>query len=155
MQGHCPHAGQLLRAVGWKVLGSLLGRAQRPTGVDILPLCSQGGGPYGHFPGLTNVIFGSLTSTFRHQESYLSWAIKENNRSPCWCGSVGWSVVPVHWKAVGSIPGHGTYLGCGFDSWSERVWETTNWCFSLIWCFSFSRINKKTSLGEDLRKERE
>ena len=41
----------------------------------------------------------------------------------------------IHQKVAGSIPSHGTYLGCGFDSWSWSVWETTDWCFSLISVF--------------------
>ena len=39
---------------------------------------------------------------------------------------------PVHQKVAGLIPGQGTYLDCGFDPWSEHVWEATSQCFSHI-----------------------
>ena len=37
---------------------------------------------------------------------------------------------PLHKKVVGSIPGQGTDLGCGFNSQSGPMWEATNRCFS-------------------------
>ena len=62
-------------------------------------------------------------------------------------GSVGWSILPYMKNVVGSIPTHGTYLGCGFDSWLGRLWEATNQCFSLTLMFlslpaPLSKINK-------------
>ena len=55
---------------------------------------------------------------------------------------------------VGLGPGHGTDLGCGFNSWFRCVWEATSWCFSFaLICFSipssFSKAMKILSLGED------
>ena len=38
---------------------------------------------------------------------------------------------PVHQNVAGSIPGQGTYLGCGFNSQSGCLWETINQCSSL------------------------
>ena len=37
---------------------------------------------------------------------------------------------PVHQKVEGSILGQGTYLGCGFDPWSEHIWEAASPHFS-------------------------
>ena len=37
----------------------------------------------------------------------------------------------VHQKVADSIPGQGTYLGCGFDPWLGHIWEAANQCFSL------------------------
>ena len=45
---------------------------------------------------------------------------------------------PEHQKAGGLIPGQGTYLSCGFNTWSWRAWEATNWCFSLSLSVSLS-----------------
>ena len=45
---------------------------------------------------------------------------------------------PVHGKAVGSISGQRTDLGCRFDPQSGHVQEATNQCFSLTSIF-FSR----------------
>ena len=50
-------------------------------------------------------------------------------------GPVAWSIVLYTKKVVGSIPGQGTYLGCGFYPHSGHVWETTNLCFSLTSMF--------------------
>ena len=47
-------------------------------------------------------------------------------------------------KVVDSIPGQGTYLGCGFSPLSGCIWEATNRYFS---------GNEKLSLGEDQRKK--
>ena len=43
-------------------------------------------------------------------------------------------------KVVGSIPGQGTYLGCGFDPWSRCIQEAANWCF---FCSLPSSLSKK------------
>ena len=37
---------------------------------------------------------------------------------------------PLYWKVVGSIPGQGTYLDCGFNPLSGSIREATSWCFS-------------------------
>ena len=49
-------------------------------------------------------------------------------------------------KAVGSISGQGTYLGCAFDPRSRHMWEATYQHFSLTWMFlppSPSKSNEK------------
>ena len=68
-------------------------------------------------------------------------------------GPVSWSVVPLHQKVAGFIPGEGTYRGCRFDPQWGRVWEATNRCFFLTSMFPFlpsslSKI-KKHILSED------
>ena len=52
------------------------------------------------------------------------------------------------------IQGQGTYLGGGFDSQSECVWEITSLSLTLIFLFlsPLPNINKNISLGEDLKK---
>ena len=57
-------------------------------------------------------------------------------------------------KVAGSIPGQATCLGCGFDPWSRRLHEATNWSFSFAPMFlslpsSFSKSNEKTTSRED------
>ena len=68
---------------------------------------------------------------------------------------VGWLCwlerCPVYQKSVGSVPGQGTYLGCRFNPWSQRVRETTS-CFSLTSMFlppfrSPRPISPSSSLG--------
>ena len=67
---------------------------------------------------------------------------------------------PIHQKVVGSIPGQGTFLGCGFDPQMGCV-QVCNWLVFLTLMFSLhprphpvfpflSQINLKTTfLGED------
>ena len=38
-------------------------------------------------------------------------------------GSVGGSIVLCTKKVAGLIPAQGTYLGCGFDTQLEHIWE--------------------------------
>ena len=46
--------------------------------------------------------------------------------------------LPIHQNFADSVPGQGTYLGCGFDPQLRCEKEATNWYFSL----SLSKINK-------------
>ena len=67
-----------------------------------------------------------------------------------WSSSADWWLsslehCPVHQKFAVSIPGQGTYLGWGFNPWSGRMREPTDWCFSRR-CFSFFFSNSWTYL---------
>ena len=57
-------------------------------------------------------------------------------------------------KVVGSIPGQGTCLGCGFDLGSGCVREATNRCFCFSWPPSLKSI-KTISSDEDYTKREE
>ena len=59
----------------------------------------------------------------------------------------------VNRKVTGSIPGQGTYLGCGFDPRLGCMWEATyryfsHQCFSLFLPSSLCKISK-LSLDEN------
>ena len=68
---------------------------------------------------------------------------------------------PANWKVMGSIPGQGTCLCCGFGPWSRfspqlgHMQGATDWCFSLTLMFlslifslpsPLSRINKRKEI---------
>ena len=61
---------------------------------------------------------------------YCPIKVKNDRTSSGQHRSVGWSII-LSPKGVGSIPGQGIYVGCGFDPWSRCVWEATSQCFSL------------------------
>ena len=58
---------------------------------------------------------------------------------------------PIHQKVAGSIPGQGTYLGCGFDLRSGRVWEATDRCFSITSTFLSLCLSLSFSLPLSLK----
>ena len=64
-----------------------------------------------------------------------------------WPGdSVGWSIIPIPQKVVGSIPGQGTYLGFRFNILGQGMYgrELMDFCLSLSVSLSLSLINKHT-----------
>ena len=53
------------------------------------------------------------------------------NQTVPWPVWLSWLVRhPINQKVVGSIPGQGACLGCGFSPWWGHVQEATNGCFS-------------------------
>ena len=78
-------------------------------------------------------------------------------RSPGLAGWLHWfEHSPIHQKVVGSIPGQGTYLGCGFHPHSGHIQEATNQCFFLPLFLSlslspllFSQRSINITSGED------
>ena len=44
----------------------------------------------------------------------------------------------------------GTYLGCGFDPWSEHIWEAANRCLSLTSVFLSLSLSLFSSLSPPL-----
>ena len=65
---------------------------------------------------------------------------------------------PVHQKVVGSIPGQGTCLGCGFDPcWGKFRRQLIGGCFSLTSMFLSLSLKSiyiylHPSSGEDLKQ---
>ena len=53
---------------------------------------------------------------------------------------------PTERNVASWIPSQGTHLGCGFGTWSGRVWEETDQCFFLTLIFSPSRSPSLPSL---------
>ena len=63
---------------------------------------------------------------------------------------------PIHQKFEDSIPGQGTYLGCGFHPWSSANGSNQSMFLSLIdvllslfFSLSLTEIKKNISSGED------
>ena len=52
---------------------------------------------------------------------------------------------PAKQKVASSVPGQGTFLGCGFGPWLGRMQEATNRCFSHISMF-LSLPNSKNEI---------
>ena len=70
-------------------------------------------------------------------------------------GWLSWSERhPIHQKVVGSNPSQATYLGCGLDTQSWRIWEATDPCFSLSLPFPLSLKSINVPLGGDKKEKR-